>query len=118
VEPAYNSAALLTTNSRGLLLTLDWKSGFEPLIEATLQRSDILESLLPKLLRQTGAGGFVRSSAVGDNRTSARDLRQVLLRFSYRNAQRTWQLDVRFPPGLRISRIDKDELFTSVHPPA
>lgn len=80
---------VLAANSRSLLLALDRQPGFEPRIESALKRSHIRETMLSKLQCQTGAGGLVRSSAIGDNRSIARDLRQVLFRFCDRDAQRT-----------------------------
>jgi hypothetical protein len=65
--------------SRGFLFRLEGQTCFSPGIEAALKGPNILVAALPQFLRQTGAGSFVRSSAVSHGWSIFWNLRQRLV---------------------------------------
>ena len=58
----------------GLPLRCYGVPGFSPGIKATFQGVDVLIAASAKFLRQTGAGSFIGSSAVGDHCPALGDL--------------------------------------------
>jgi hypothetical protein len=50
------------------LFGIDWQTCLNPRIESAVKRMNILPTTVTEFLRHTGAGCFVRSSAVGYNR--------------------------------------------------
>lgn len=58
----------------GLLFRLDRQPRLDPSVEAAVERMRILPTILREHLRHTGARSLVRSSAVGDDCTAARNL--------------------------------------------
>ena len=65
-EPGASEKIVLLAHSSCLALGLHWIAGVSPGIEASLQCPDMLVAPLQKLLRQTGAGSFLGSSAIGN----------------------------------------------------
>lgn len=77
--------------------------GVAPGIESALERPGILITVLAKLLRQTGAGSFVGSSAVSHDRLIFWNFREMLLKLLKRDSNRSGNFRVRFRPGLGIA---------------
>jgi hypothetical protein len=69
-----------------------------------------------ELLRHTGAGSFVRSSAVGYHRAISWYLIQMLLEFLGGHAKSVWQFLIRFCPRRWIPCVEKGELFATIEP--
>ena len=96
-------------------LRLDGESRLLPRVEPAVERVHVLPAPLKQLERHTGARPFVRSSAVGDDRAVARDLAEVLLQLTRRDADRPRQLRLGLAPRLRVARVHEDELLAPLH---
>jgi len=75
----------------------------------------ILPTAIRKLLRHTGARYLVRSGAIGYNGTVPGNLAEVLFKLSTEDSNGIRQFLIRLRPGLRVSDINKCELFTTIH---
>ena len=77
---------------------------------------NVFPTTIRELLCHTGTRCFVRSCAVCDDCTIVRNLVEMLFHFAGRYANRGGKFLVGFSPRLRISRINKRELFAPVQP--
>src|SRR5579859_1114360 len=91
------------------------QAGVLPGLETAFKSIDVLVTTAEKLLRQTGAGSLVGSSAIGNNRPAFRDLGKVFLPFVHGNADRFGDLVVGLRPRLRIADINDGEIFSRFH---
>jgi hypothetical protein len=86
-----------------------------PGIESALQGPDILIAAILKFLRQTGAGGFIRSSAINHNGLVPGNAGDVLFERIDGDPERIRQFFAGFGPGLRIACVNDGEVFPGVH---
>jgi hypothetical protein len=86
-----------------------------PGVEPAFKRPDIPIAALPKLLRQTGAGTFIRSSAISDNGLVFWNFVDVLFKAVEGNAKSSWHHDVGLSPSFRIARVNHREILTCRH---
>src|SRR5262249_9487317 len=86
-----------------------------PGIKSALRCPDILKGALTRFLRQTGARGFVWSSAVDDDGFVLGKARNILIKGIHQDANRVGQLLTRFRPGLWVARVDEGELLPGFH---
>jgi len=77
---------------------------------------NIFPTAVNKFLRHTGAGCFVRSSAIGYNCAVLWYLIEMFLDLIGGHAQSIRQFRIRLPPRRRIPCIDKRELFATLQP--
>lgn len=99
----------------GLCFGLQWQAGADPRIVAALQRPGIPESVLMKHLRQTGARGFVGSSAVSHYRFIARDAGQSFIGIVQSHPDCPGSYVRCFAPGARVADIDDCEFLAGIH---
>src|SRR6266568_6014669 len=93
--------------SSSFLLGFQRQTCLVPSIKSSFQCPNLLITVLTKLLRQTGAGILVRSSAVRDNGFVLGNLGNVLVEIVQRNANRPLHFHVRLRPCLGVARIDE-----------
>src|SRR5688572_17506429 len=72
--------------------------------------------VLLEYVRHTGAGRFVRSSAVGYDRAVARNVGEMFLDLVRRHSNRAGQFRIGFAPSFWISRVDKKHVLALVEP--
>jgi hypothetical protein len=85
-----------------------------PSVQAALQGADVLNALLPKEQRHTGAGGFVWSSTVEDDLAVARQTTGGFLQFLGVYAKCTGDS---FRVGFevqRVAKVDDDQIFAVI----
>lgn len=99
----------------GLSFRFDGKTGVLPSMESALKRPHVLVTLFLEFLHQTGAGGFVWSSAVRDGGSIFWDSAQVLVEIVRLYADGSWKHGVGFRPSLRIANVDQREVFSCIY---
>ena len=86
-----NAATIRKFSGRcGRLLLTQRQSEIAPAVKTSGERANADDPLFLKFARQTGAGGFVRSSAVQDDIPIARNTIDVCLQIIRRNANCAW----------------------------
>jgi hypothetical protein len=85
-----------------------------PSVQAALQGADVLNALLPKEQRHTGAGGFVWSSTVEDDLAVTRQATGGFLQFLGVHTKCTGD---GFRVGFevqRVAKVDDDQIFAVI----
>jgi len=77
---------------------------------------NIFPTTVNKFLRHTGAGRFVRSSAVRYNRPVFWYFIEMFLDLIGGHAKSIWQFRIRLPPRRWITCINERELFATIKP--
>jgi len=86
---------------------LERQSGIFPGVKPAHQRVHILVAVLFENVRHPGAGSFVRSSTVGNNRSIAWNIGEMLLDLIGWGTNGARKFCFRIGPGFMISRIDE-----------
>jgi hypothetical protein len=97
-----------------VLLRFQFVPGATPGLETALQVMHVPPAVIDEQLRHTGAGCFMRSSAVGYGCRGLRQVLQVFCNFIDWNTHRSGQLLVRLAPRHRIARVDEHDLFVAI----
>jgi hypothetical protein len=92
------------------------EASLEPGIEAAFERVHIFKTVVQQYLCSTGTGCLFMSRAIGDYQAIAGQLVQVPFQLAEMKAPRPWQLNIRFSPIVRVSRVDKQYRLAFVHP--
>jgi len=98
------------------LLRIRWQARINPRVESAIEWMHVLPTAIREFLCHTGTGPLARSSAVSDDSAVVRNLVEMLAYLIGRHSNGVWQLQVRLPPRLRISRINKRERLTTINP--
>jgi hypothetical protein len=77
---------------------------------------NIFPTAIREFLRHTGAGSFVRSSAVSYDCTVFGYFIEMFRELIGGNAQSVRQFLIRFSPRRRVPRVKKRELFATIQP--
>lgn len=99
---------------RGSSLGLHRKSLIPPRIEPALECVDVLIPALLKFLRQTGAGGFVRSGTVGDYGPVLGDARETFFPPFHGYSKRPRYFRIGLLPRLGVPGIENRDVLARI----